>query len=49
MYKTIILPTVLCGSESWKMSNDKEALLRGFGRQNLRRICGEVHIDVVWR
>jgi hypothetical protein len=38
MYKTIILPTVLCGSESWTMRKAHEALLGGFERQILRII-----------
>jgi hypothetical protein len=40
LYKTIILPAVLCGSESWTSSKAHEALLGGFGRNVLRRIYG---------
>jgi hypothetical protein len=38
LYKTIILPTVLCGSERWTLSKAHEALLGGFERQILRII-----------
>jgi hypothetical protein len=39
---------MLCGSESWSLSNAHEALLGGFERQILR-IYGAVQIDGVWR
>jgi hypothetical protein len=32
LYKTIILPAVLYGSESWALSKAHEALLGGFER-----------------
>jgi hypothetical protein len=32
LYKTIILPEVLYGSESWTLSKAHEALLGGFER-----------------
>jgi hypothetical protein len=48
-YKTIILPTVLYGSESWTLSEAHEALLGGFEKNGLRRIYGEVQIDGIWR
>jgi hypothetical protein len=44
LYKTIILPAVLYGSESWTLSKAHEALLGGFEREILRRIYGAVQI-----
>jgi hypothetical protein len=38
LYKTIILPAVLYGTESWTLSKAHEALLGGFKRMILRRI-----------
>jgi hypothetical protein len=38
LYKTIIHPTVLYGSESWTLSKAHEAFLGGFERNVLRRI-----------
>jgi hypothetical protein len=35
LYKTIILPTVLGGSESWNLSKAHEALLAGSERNHL--------------
>jgi hypothetical protein len=49
LYKTIILPTVLYGSESWTLSKDHETLLGGSERKILRRIYGAVQIDGVWQ
>jgi hypothetical protein len=46
-YKTIILPTVLYGSENWTLSKAHEALLGGFER-NILRIHGAGQIDGVW-
>jgi hypothetical protein len=40
---------VLCGSESWTLSKAHEALLGGFERKILRRICGGVETDCVWQ
>jgi hypothetical protein len=48
LYKTIILSTVLCGSESWALSKAHEALLGGYKRI-LRKIYAAVQIDGVWR
>jgi hypothetical protein len=38
LYETGILPTVLCGSESWTLSKAHEAFLGGSERKILRRI-----------
>jgi hypothetical protein len=45
LYKTVILPTVLDGSES----STHEALLGVSERKILRRIYGAVQTDGVWR
>jgi hypothetical protein len=47
LYKTVILPAVLCGSESWTLSKADEAVLEGFERRILKRIYGAVQIDEV--
>jgi hypothetical protein len=49
LYKTIILPAVLYGSDSWALSKAHEALLGGFESLVLRRIYVAVQIDGVWR
>jgi hypothetical protein len=49
LYKTLILPTVLYGSESSALSKAHEALLGGFERKTLRRIYGAVQTDAVGR
>jgi hypothetical protein len=38
LYKTVTLPTVLYGSESWTLSKAHEELLGGSERKILRRI-----------
>jgi hypothetical protein len=47
LYKTIILPAVLYGSESWTLSKAHEALLGGFERKILERMCGAIQMDTV--
>jgi hypothetical protein len=49
LYKTVILPAVLYGSESWTLSKAHEAPLGGFERKILRRICGALQVDGVRR
>jgi hypothetical protein len=49
LYKTIILPTVLYGSESWTFTTIHEPLQGGFERKILRRIYGAVQTDELWR
>jgi hypothetical protein len=41
MYRTIILPVVLCGCETWSLRMRKEHTLRVFENRMLRRIFGE--------
>jgi hypothetical protein len=48
LYETIILRTLLCGSESWTVSQAHGALVEGSERKILRTIYGAVQIDGVW-
>jgi hypothetical protein len=47
LYKTVVLPTVHYGSESWTLSKAYEALLGAFKRKILRRIYAAIQIDGV--
>ena len=40
IYRTIILPVVLCGCETWSMTLREEGMLRVFENRVLRRIFG---------
>jgi hypothetical protein len=40
MYRTIILPFVLCGCETWSPTGSEEHRLRVFGNRVLRQIFG---------
>jgi hypothetical protein len=51
MYKTIILPAVLCGCETWYLTLREEHRLRVFENRVLRRIFGPKRDEVTgeWR
>jgi hypothetical protein len=51
IYKTIILPVVLCGCETWSLTLREEHRLRVFENRVLRRIFGPKKDDVMgeWR
>jgi hypothetical protein len=51
IYKTIILPVVLCGCETWFLTLREEYRLRVFENRALRRIFGPKWDDVTgeWR
>jgi hypothetical protein len=51
IYKTIILPVVLCGCESWLLTLREECRLRVFENKMLRRIFGLKRDEVTgeWR
>jgi hypothetical protein len=51
MYKTIILPVVLYGCETWSLTLKEEHRLRVFENRVLRRIFGPKRDDVTgeWR
>ena len=40
IYRTIILPVVVCGCETWLLTLREECRLRVFGNRVLRRISG---------
>jgi hypothetical protein len=51
IYKTIILPVILCGFETWSASLREEHRLRVFENRVLRRIFGPKRNEVMgeWR
>jgi hypothetical protein len=51
MYRTIILPVVLYGCETWSLILREESRLRVFGNRVLRRIFGPRRDEVTgeWR
>jgi len=49
MYKTMIRPVITYSSETWILTAKGEKNLRIFERQILRKICGPVNIDNIWR
>ena len=51
IYRTIILPVVLYGSETWTLSLGEEHRLRAFEKRVLRRIFGTKRDEVTgeWR
>jgi hypothetical protein len=51
IYKTIILPVVLLGSETWSLTLREEQRLRMFENMVLRKIFGPKRDDVTgeWR
>jgi hypothetical protein len=50
IYKTVILPVVLCGCETWSLALREEHGLRVFENRVLRRVCGpKREEDGSWR
>jgi hypothetical protein len=51
IYKTIILPVILCGCETWSLTLREERKLRVFENKVLRRIFGPKRDEVTegWR
>ena len=51
IYRTIILPVVLCGCETWSLTLKEESRLRVFENRVLRRIFGPKRDEVTgeWR
>jgi hypothetical protein len=47
IYKTIILPVVLYGCETWSLTLREEHRLRVFGNRVLRRIFGPKWDEIV--
>ena len=48
MYRTIILPVVVYGCETWSLAFREERRLRVFENRVLRRIFGPKRDDVTW-
>jgi hypothetical protein len=46
LYKTIILPVVLYGCETWSLSLREDHGLRAFENRVLRRIFGQKRVEV---
>ena len=49
LYKTLILPILLYGSEAWTLSGSDETALGCFERKILRKIYGPICQDGEWR
>jgi hypothetical protein len=49
LYKTLIRPILMYGSESWPLSKKDENLLQIFERRILRRISGPINEGGIWR
>jgi hypothetical protein len=49
IYKTLIKPVVLYGSESWTLTKLNEDKLKIFEREILRNIYGPSYVNGVWR
>lgn len=49
VYRTVIRPVVMYGSETWTMTVAEEELLRRWERKILRKIFGAVNEDGQWR
>ena len=51
IYRTIILPVVLCGCETWSLTLREECSLRVFENRVLRRVFGSKRDEVTgeWR
>lgn len=49
LYKTLILPILMYGSESWTLTRNEEVILGTFERKLLRRMFGPVCIGGEWR
>lgn len=49
VYRSLILPVAMYGSETWTMSKNDESMLGVFERRVLRTILGPIREDGVWR
>lgn len=49
LYKTMVRPIVLYGCETWTLTNRHENVLNVFERKMLRKICGPIQENNVWR
>jgi len=49
IYRTLVRPVVIYGSESWTLTMEEERALAAFERKILRKICGPVKENELWR
>ena len=49
LYKTIVRPIVMYGSETWTTTDKQENKLNAYERKMLRKICGPIKENDVWR
>ena len=49
MYKTLIKPVMMYGTETWVLSKVDELRLGVFERKILRRIYGPICEEAIWR
>jgi len=49
IYHTLVGPVVTYGSESWSLTMEEERALAVFERKILRKICGPVKENKLWR
>jgi hypothetical protein len=48
LYKSLVIPVFMYGSETWTMSKADENQLHIFERKILRLILGPICVDAVW-
>jgi len=48
LYRTLIVPVLTYGAESWTISNYDENLIGSFERKILRKIFGPINVNGVW-
>ena len=51
IYRTVILPVVLCGCKAWSLTMKEEPRLRAFENRVLRKLLGAKRDEVIgeWR
>ena len=49
LYRTMVRPIVMYGCETWTLTNRLENTLNVFERKMLRKICGPIQENNVWR
>lgn len=49
LYRTLIIPVLMYGSETWTLTKRDESLLMIFERKILRKIYGAIQEDGMWR
>jgi len=49
IHRTLVRPVVTYGSESWTITMEEERALAAFERKILRKICGPVKENELWK